>query len=127
MATCSRVSATTSAPVTPTSASAAVRSASETWMTIWPRSMSWSKTSSGGSTVAHAQAEVGIVGIGEAVDALHGEHRAGVRPGEGVVENATATDGGELVPVTEERDPGARFVGEGQQRQGVVLGDHARL
>ena len=36
-------------------------------------------------------------------------------------------DGWELVPVTDKRDPGAGFVGEGQQRQGGVLVDHARL
>ena len=50
----------------------------------------------------------------------------GCGPG-GVVEDAAAADGGELVAVAEERDPGAGLIGDAQQGAGGVLVEHAGL
>ena len=44
-----------------------------------------------------------------------------------VVQDAAAADRGELVPVTDERDPGAGLVGDVEQRPGGVLVEHPGL
>ncbi len=51
----------------------------------------------------------------------------GVGPPGGVVEDAAAADGGELVAVADERDPCAGLVGDGEQRAGGVLVEHPGL
>ena len=56
---------------------------------------------------AHQQRQVGVLGVGEPVHGLQLEAGLGACPAGGVVEHAAAADGGELVPVTDERDPGA--------------------
>src|SRR5665811_791754 len=58
----------------------------------------------------HAQAEDGVVGVGEPVHRLHRHDGRRVRPSHGVVEDSSAADGGELVPVTHERDPGTGLI-----------------
>ena len=45
----------------------------------------------------------------------------------GVVEDAAAADGGELVPVPDERDAGAGLVGDGEECAGGVLVEHPGL
>ncbi len=76
---------------------------------------------------AHRQGEVGVVGVGEAVQGLQGEVRVLGCGAGGVVEDAAASDGGELVPVAEERDAGAGLIGDAEQRAGGVLVEHAGL
>jgi hypothetical protein len=51
----------------------------------------------------------------------------GVEPVEGQVEDAAAADRGKLVPVAEQRQPGTRLVGDGEQRAGGVLVEHPGL
>ena len=83
----------------------------------------------GGGVVAgaHAQGECGVVGVGEPVHCLQGHDSGGVGPGEGVVQDAAASDCGELVPVANQRDPRPGLVGDHQERSGGVLVEHARL
>ena len=66
-----------------------------------------SKTSPAALTSAHQQAQVGVLGVGEPVHGLQLEAGLGACPAGGVVEHAAAADGGELVAVADERDPGA--------------------
>src|SRR5690606_10775333 len=47
-----------------------------------------------------------------------------VRPCRRVIEYAAAPDGGELVPVSDERDPCTGLVGDGEQGSGGVLVEH---
>ena len=51
--------------------------------------------------------------------------RGGVPGGE--VENAAATDGGELMTVTDEREPGSGLIGDGEERARRVLVEHPGL
>ena len=51
----------------------------------------------------------------------------GSHPACGEVEDAAAANGWELVAVAEERDPRVRSVGDGEQRAGGVLVEHAGL
>ena len=44
-----------------------------------------------------------------------------------MVEDAAASDGRELVPVADERDPRSGLVGDRQERAGGVLVEHPRL
>ena len=76
---------------------------------------------------AHPEAEVGVVGVGEPVHRLEGDDGGRVRARDGVVEDAAAADGGELVAVTDERDAGAGLVGDGEERAGGVLVEHSGL
>ena len=76
-------------------------------------------------TGAHKQAQVGVLGICEAVDGLQRETGFGVRPAGGVIEYAAAADCGELVPVTDERDACVGVVGDGEQGSCDVLVEHA--
>ena len=78
-------------------------------------------------TSAHEQAEVGVRGIAEPVDRLELVVGCGSHPACGEVEDAAAADGWELVAVAEERDGGVRSVGDGEQRAGGVLVEHAGL
>ena len=78
-------------------------------------------------TSAHEQAQLGVLGVAEPVDGLQRERRLGACPAGGVVEYAAAADRGELVPVTDERDPGVGLVGDGEQGAGGVLVEHAGL
>ena len=83
----------------------------------------------GGGVVsgAHSQGELGVGGVGEPMDGLQGDHGGGVGVGDGVVEGAAAADGGELVAVSDERDPGAGLVGDREQGVGGVLVEHPGL
>ena len=78
-------------------------------------------------TSAHEQAEVGVRGIGEPVDRLELVVRCGSHPACGEVEDAAAADGRQLVAVAQERDGGVGSVGDGEQRAGGVLVEHAGL
>ena len=78
-------------------------------------------------TGAHEQAEFGVRGIAEPVDRLELVVRFGSHPACGEVEDAAAADGRELVAVAEERDDCVRSVGDGEQRAGGVLVEHAGL
>ena len=70
---------------------------------------------------------VGVLGVGEAVHGLQFEAGFGAGPAGGVVQDAAASDGGKLVAVTDERDPGAGLVCDGEQGTGDVLVEHAGL
>ena len=48
-------------------------------------------------------------------------------PSHGVVEDPSAADGGELVPVTHERDPGTHLIRDRQQSACRVLIEHPGL
>ena len=63
-------------------------------------------------TTSHRQGDSGVGGVGEPVNHIELDHRLGGRPPGGEVEDPSAPDGGQLVPVTEERDPGTRLVGD---------------
>jgi hypothetical protein len=78
-------------------------------------------------TGPHQQAEVGVRGIAEPMDRLELVVRFGSHPACGEVEDAATADGRELVSVAEERDGGVRSVGDGEQRPGGVLVEHAGL
>ena len=75
-------------------------------MTTWPRRCSASNTLPGSSPVRIRRLEGGVVGVGEPVHRLQGDDGGRVRPGDGVVQDAAAADGGELVAVPDQRDPG---------------------
>ena len=85
----------------------AVRSASVGWTTIWPaRPPGCRSTSPGRTPGAHRQAEVGVLAGRRTGAPCRGHARPRVGPAGGEVEDAAAADGGELVPVADERDPG---------------------
>ena len=69
----------------------------------------------------------GLVGADEAVNRV--EHQVGRRVdlAGGEIQHAAAADRGELVPVTDQRQPGSDLVGDGQQRPGGVLVEHPGL
>ena len=77
-------------------------------MTICPRRCRVSKTLAGVVAGAHLQAQLGVVGVGEPVHLLQRHHGGRVGPCDGVVQDAAAADGGELVPVPDERERGLR-------------------
>lgn len=83
----------------------------------------------GGGVLAGAQpqAEVGVRGIGEPVHALERDHRGGVREPDRVIQDPSAADSGELVPVPDQRQPRAGLIRESQKRTGDVLVEHPRL
>lgn len=58
---------------------------------------------------------------------LESDDGGGVRPRHGVVEDATAPDGRQLVPVPDERYSCARLVGDGEECSGGVLVEHPGL
>ncbi len=61
---------------------------------------------------------------------MHGVQRQAriwVDPAGGEVEHATAPDRRQLMPVPDERNPRAVFVGDRQQRAGGVLIEHPGL
>ena len=58
---------------------------------------------------------------------LQGQAGFGVGPAGGQIQDASAADRGELVPVTDQRDPGVVFVGDDQQGPGAVLVEHPGL
>ena len=66
-----------------------------------------SKTSPGRSPVRISRLRSAYVGVGEPVHGLELEAGLGACPAGGVVEDAAAADGRELVAVADERDPGA--------------------
>ena len=78
-------------------------------------------------TSAHEQAEFCVGGIAEPVDRLELVVRFGAHPACGEVEDPAAADGRELVAVAEKRDDCVRSVGDGEQRAGGVLVEHAGL
>jgi len=73
---------------------------------------------------AHGQAELGVGRVGEPADAVQGQAGARIGPSSHEVEHAAAPDGGQLVPVTDQRDPSAGLVGDGEQGPGGVLVQH---
>ena len=75
----------------------------------------------------HPETQGGVVGIGEPLHLLERDGGGRVRPGDGVIEYAASTDCGELVPVTDERNAGARLVGGRQECTGGVLVEHPGL
>ena len=75
----------------------------------------------------HAEAEVGVGGVGEEVDGVEGDVVVGAGPPGGVVQDPAAPDGGELVPVPEQRDPDTDLVGDDQERGGGGLVEHPGL
>ncbi len=77
--------------------------------------------------LAHPQAQDGVGLVGESAHGLEGHDRRRVRVGDSVVEDAASADGRELVAVPDERDPGAGFVCEGEERPGGVLVEHPGL
>ena len=66
----------------------------------------------GSGAGAHGEGEVGVGGVGEPVHGVQVEHGGWGGPGGGVVEYSATADGGELMSIAEERDPGAGLVGE---------------
>jgi len=81
----------------------------------------------GAGAGAHGEGEVGLGGIGDPVHGVQVEHGGGVGPGVCVVEDSAAADGGELVPVPDQGDPGTGLVGDGQESAGGVLVEHPGL
>jgi hypothetical protein len=61
------------------------------------------------------------------VHILQRHDRGRVRPREGVVQDAAASDRRELVPVAYQRDPRLGLVGNRQERPGGVLVEHPRF
>ena len=82
---------------------------------------------SGAFTAAHQQTELGVLGILEAVNDVEAQPGVGWGDLAGVVEDASAADGGELVTVADQDDSGSCLVGDGDQGQGGVLVEHAGL
>ena len=76
---------------------------------------------------AHGQADRRVRRIAEPMYHVEGHDFFGPSPARCQVEYAAAADGGELVSVTEERDPGPGLVGDGEQGAGGVLVEHPRL
>lgn len=74
---------------------------------------------------AEVERELRVVGIGEAVQARQVEHPCHECGGD--VEHATPADRGELRTVPDEGERRARFVRDGEERQGGVLVEHPRL
>ena len=58
---------------------------------------------------------------------VDGDLRGGVGPAGGVLEHPAAADRGQLMPVADERDPGAVLVGDREQGAGGVLVEHPGL
>ena len=78
-------------------------------------------------TRPHEQAEAGIPGITEPMDRLELVVRLGSHPACGEVEDTATADRRELVTVAQERHDCVRSVGDGEQRAGGVLVEHAGL
>ena len=55
---------------------------------------------------AHGEAEIGVLGVGEAADGVEGQDRIVVGPAGGEIEHPAAADGRELVAVADEGDTG---------------------
>ena len=78
--------------------------------------------------VRHRAHAVGGLGLPrEAVHHVQGHARLWVGPASGEVQDTTAAHGCQLMPVTEKCDVDGMFVGDGEQRSGGVLVEHARL
>ena len=77
-------------------------------------------------TTAHPQRQVGVLRIGEAADPLELDDAIGCVASR-EVEHSPASDGGELVPVADQRHLGAGVVGELEERAGGVLVEHPGL
>ena len=108
------------------------------WMRIWPRCVSASNTVSGCSPVRialvrSAYSTSGTVRRRPCSSATSWMKRwmtstgGDVGPAGGEVEHPAPADGGELVPVPDQRDPRPGLVGDGEQRAGGVLVEHPRL
>ena len=111
-------------------------------MRIWSRAHSASNTSPGLTTdltrdLGRFPCKLVPVRIARLIAAYSGsvnrwtvsslEDPLRVAPAHGEVEDAAASDGGELVPVPDERDPGASLVRDRQQCAGGVLVEHSCL
>jgi hypothetical protein len=78
-------------------------------------------------STAHQQAEVGVLRVLEAMDDVEGELGVGWGDVGGEVEDASASDRGKLVPITEQDEPGVGFVRDRHECEGRVLVEHAGL
>ena len=78
-------------------------------------------------TSPHQQAQGRVLGVAEPVQGLQLDASFGTTPAGGVVQDPAAADGGQLVPVAGEPDPGSRLIRDGEQGQGGVLIEHPGL
>ncbi len=144
MAACSRVSTTTDAvrrrrAALPRRGRRARRAAPPRWRAraIWPRACSASNTAAGSSPARMARLScaysVSAHSVGRRTvwtnrcTVSRSTQASGWTQRCGEVEHAAAADRGQLVPVTDQRDPRAGLVGDGQQRAGGVLVEHPGL
>jgi len=70
----------------------------------------------GGGPGAQGEADRGVLGVGEPVGDVEVDVRLRRGPAGAEVQDATAADRGELMPITHQGDPGAHLLGNGEER-----------
>ena len=81
----------------------------------------------GGGAGAQREADGGVLGVGEPMRDVEVDMRLGWDPPRGEVQDPATADGGELVPIPDQRDPRTHLVRHGEEGAGGVLVEHPGL